>query len=67
MPKLTLSTDDRRRLILAAVAGASPTLLAKEYGVSRHYVWKLREEAKASWEDELMFWQQVGDRVKEQG
>jgi len=67
MPKLTLSDRARRRLTLAALAGGSPTLLAKEYGVSRHYVWKLREEAKASWEDELEFWQQVGDRVKEQG
>lgn len=50
-------TDERRRaLTLAALSGGSPTALAREYGVTRDYVYKLKRGAEREAEAEAEFW-----------
>lgn len=63
MPRSKLTPGERRALILRAVAGESPSKLAKEYDVARSWVYALKEEAENNYKtktreahDEWVFW-----------
>ncbi len=47
MPHVQLTRESRREIVLAALSGASPTALARQYGISRNRVYSLlREETE---------------------
>lgn len=65
MPKRALTDPEgRRELILAALAGEPVTKLAAEYGVSRQLVWRLKDEATKTYEEELAFWRRVKNLIE---
>jgi DNA invertase Pin-like site-specific DNA recombinase len=66
MPYTALEPEQRRRLILAALSGESPSKLATEYGVSRSHVYKLKEEAIEQADEQVEFWVAVRRLAKEE-
>jgi transposase-like protein len=59
MPERKLTDPERRSLTLAALSGRPVSSVADEFGVSRSYVYKVRDDALENWQEELSFWQKV--------
>jgi Zn-dependent peptidase ImmA (M78 family) len=59
VPTKKLSEEQRRELILRALDGESPTKLEREYGVSRQYIIRLRNVARANAAKEKDFAEKV--------
>lgn len=66
MPRRTIEPTERRKIVLSALSGASPTQISRTSGASRQHVYKLVEEARREAQEELAYWTRVvellGDR-----
>ena len=59
MPDEKLTLEERREMILAFLRGESATKLAKQYGVSRSWVYAAAAAAKSEARTEYEFWGEV--------
>ena len=60
----SLPAADRRRIVLMALGGASPTEIARRTGTSRQNVYKLVDEEKREAAEELAYWTRVAELLK---